>query len=231
MEREKENEITGLPEYLKQFNLADTIVTVDAMGCNQTVIDAIRRGGGRYVVPVKENQKRLLETITEEIERQQGEGEKWEKLEMTEGLYKGHGRIEKAEMRMLSDTSFIYEKLGTESFYGTVARVGILNKEMERQKEGEWVKTKSRSIVITDVEEMTVEMQHWLLDIQLGEDRKTARRNDAVTNGSIFRRFCMMVKKKDGELSGKPMKRFLMSNEHDIMRIERLLFGNLAQSE
>ena len=241
---EKENEITGLPEYLKQFNLSDTIVTVDAMGCNQTVIEAIRAGGGHYAVPVKENQKRLLETITEEIKRQQGEGGKWEKLEMTEGLHKGHGRIEKAEMRMLSDTSFIYEKLGTESFYGTVARVGILDKETETQKEGEWVKTKSRSIVITDVEEMTVEMlykikaghwniemQHWLLDIQLGEDRKTARRNDAVTNGSILRRFCMMMKKKDGELSGKPMKRFLMSNEHDIMRIERLLFGDLAQSE
>lgn len=163
---------------------------------------------------------------------------------MTEVLHKEHGRIEKTEMRMLSDTSFIYEKLGTESFYGTVARVGIMDKKTETQKEGEWVKTKSRSIVITDVEEMTVEMlykikaghwniemQHWLLDIQLGEDRKTARRNDAVTNGSILRRFCMMMKKKDAELSGRPMKRFLMSNEHDIKRIERLLFGNLAQSE
>ena len=241
---EKENEISGLPEYLKQFNLTDTIVTVDAMGCNQSVIEAIRRGGGRYVVPVKENQKRLLETITEEIKSQEGEGGKWEKLEMTKVIHKEHGRIEKVEMRMLSDTSFLYEKLGTESFYGTVARVGIMDKVTETQKEGEWVKTKSRSIVITDVEEMTVEMlykikaghwniemQHWLLDIQLGEDRKTARRNDAVTNGSILRRFCMMMKKKDAELSGKPMKRFLMSNEHDIMRIERLLFGDLAPRE
>ena len=30
---EKENEISGLPDYLKQFNLVDTIVTMDAMGC------------------------------------------------------------------------------------------------------------------------------------------------------------------------------------------------------
>ena len=75
---EKENEISGLPEYLKQFNLADTIVTVDAMGCNQTVIEAIRRGGGRYVVPGKENQRRLQETITEEIKKQEeGNGRNW----------------------------------------------------------------------------------------------------------------------------------------------------------
>ena len=241
---EKENEITGLPEYLKQFNLADTIVTMDAIGCNQTVINAIHSGGGRYVVPVKENQKRLLDTITEEIKCQQAAGGKWEELEMAEGLHKEHGRIEKVEMRLLPDTSFIYERLGTGSFYGTVAKVGIMDKTTEMQKEGKWIKTKSRSIIITDVEDMTVEtmykikaahwnieMQHWLLDIQLGEDRKTARRNDAVTNGSILRRFCMMMKKKDAELSGKPMKRFLMSNEHDIRRIERLLFGNLAHSE
>lgn len=38
---EKENEISCLPEYLKLFELNKTIVTIDAMGCNQTVIQAI----------------------------------------------------------------------------------------------------------------------------------------------------------------------------------------------
>lgn len=241
---EKENEITGIPEYLKQFNLKDTIVTVDAIGCNQTVINAIRSGGGSYVVPVKENQKKLLETINEKIEEIESSGDGWDKLDMAKALHKEHGRIENVEMHMLKDTSFIYEKLGTESFYGTVARVGIMDKTTETKKDGQWVRTRNRSIMITDVEGMTVEMmykikaahwniemQHWLLDIQLGEDSKTARRDDAVTNGSILRRFCLMMKNKDAELSKKPMKRFLMSNEHDIMRIEQLLFGNVAKCE
>lgn len=58
----------------------------------------------------------------------------------------------------------------------------------------------------------------------LNEDRQTARKDDAVTNGSILRLFCMMVKKQDEELSSKPMKRFLRANEHDTNRIEKLLF-------
>ena len=62
----KENEISCLPEYLKQFNLSDTVVTMDAMGCNRTVIEAVQGGGGNYVLPVKENQKNLYETIKEE---------------------------------------------------------------------------------------------------------------------------------------------------------------------
>lgn len=240
---EKENEISGLPDYLKQFDLKDTIVTMDAMGCNQTVIKAIRKEGGNYVLPVKENQKRLLGTVNEEIEKMIEKG-MWDKLERTEVLQKGHGRIERIVFRMLTDTSFVYEKLGLKSFYGTIARIGVMDKTVEMMKEGEEVKTKSRSIFITDVENITVEvmqkiraahwnieMQHWLLDIQLREDQQTARRDDAVTNGSILRRFCMAIKKQDAELSEKPMKRFLMANEHDPNRIEKLLFKNITQEE
>lgn len=237
---EKENEISGLPDYLKQFDLKDTVVTMDAMGCNQTVIKAIRKEGGNYVLPVKENQKRLLGTVNEEIEKMIEKG-MWDKLERTEVLQKGHGRIERIVFRMLTDTSFVYEKLGLKSFYGTIARIGVMDKTVEMMKEGEEVKTKSRSIFITDVENITaevmqkiraahwnIEMQHWLLDIQLKEDQQTARRDDAITNGSILRRFCMAIKKQDAELSEKPMKRFLMANEHDPNRIEKLLFKNVA---
>lgn len=240
---EKENEISCLPEYLGQFNLSDTIVTIDAIGCNQTVINAIHEGGGNYVLPVKENQKKLLAVINEETERIQKEN-LWEKLNRTEKLTKEHGRIEKIVFRMLADTGFIYEKLGLKSFYGTIARIGIMDKTTDMMKEGKETKTEARSIFITDVEKMTVEtmqkihtahwnieMQHWLLDIQLKEDRQTARKDDAVTNGSILRRFCMMMKKQDTELSEKPMKRFLMANEHDPKRIENLLFNKMTQEE
>lgn len=238
---EKENEITCLPEYLEKFELSGTIVTMDAIGCNRTVISAVCQGGGNYVVPVKENQKKLWEAIHREIEKEIKE-KKWEGLDRVEKIEKNHGRIEKEEFRMLEDTSFIYEELGVESFYGTIARIGIMDKTTQTRKEGKEVKMTNRSIFITDPEDITVEvmekirashwnieMQHWILDIQLKEDAQTARKNEAVTNGSILRRFCMIMKKQDKELSTKPMKRFLMANEHDPKRIERLLFKNIAQ--
>lgn len=240
---EKENEVSCLPDYLKLFDLSDTIVTMDAMGCNQTVIRAVREGGGNYVLPVKENQKKLLGAVNEEIENLIKE-RKWDKLDSTEILLKEHGRIDKVVFRMLSDTGFVYEKLGLKSFYGTIARIGVMDKTAETVKDGEKRRTKTRSIFITDVENITVEvmqkiraahwnieMQHWLLDIQLREDQQTARKDNSVTNGSILRRFCMVLKKQDEELSAKPMKRFLMANEHSTDRIERLLFKNVAQED
>lgn len=238
---EKENEISCLPDYLKLFHLSDTIVTMDAIGCNQTVIKAIQNGGGNYVLPVKENQKRLFTIINEEIETLE-KNKTWDKLDRTETIQKEHGRIEKVVFRLLSDTGFVYEKLGLESFYGTIARIGIMDKTTEIIKEGKEIKTQNRSIFITDIEDIkadvmqkireahwNIEMQHWILDIQLREDQQTARKDDAVTNGAILRRLCMAVKKQDIELSGKPMKRFLMANEHDPNRIEKLLFQNVAQ--
>ena len=231
---EKENEISCLPEYLKLFELNKTIVTIDAIGCNQRVIQAIVERGGKYVIPVKENQKRLLRTIEEEVERLKGEG-KYEKLDKVEQLKKSHGRIESIKGRLLKDTSFVYEKLGLDSFYGSIARIGVIEKETIQTGSGE--KSHSRQIVITNLETLeienlvkirqghwNIEMQHWLLDVQLKEDQKTARKEGAMPNSAVLRRFCMMVKRYDEKYADKPMKRFIMANEHDISRIEKLLF-------
>lgn len=43
---DKENEITFIPKYLKQFDLKDTIVTIDAISFNKTVIDYIVKNKG-----------------------------------------------------------------------------------------------------------------------------------------------------------------------------------------
>ena len=129
---EKENEISCLPSYLELFDLKDTIVTIDAIGCNQTVLNKITESGGDYVVPVKENQKKLLKAIEEKIEELKTSGE-YEKLDSTEQLTKEHGRIEKIKATLITDTSFIYERLKMKSFYGSIARIGVIEKETLRK--------------------------------------------------------------------------------------------------
>ena len=237
---EKENEISALPGFLKMFNLKKTIVTIDAIGCNSTVIGAIHEGGGKYVLPVKENQKKLLGAINREIRRLEEKGE-FGNLDKAETRNKEHGRIEHVEATLISDTTFIYEEMGENSCFSTVSKVLVVDKESIREENGEEKRTETRRIMITDLEGLTVnellkiqqshwnvEMQHWLLDVQLDEDRKTARKGNAATNAAILRRLCLAVRAKDPELSGKPMKRFLMANEHDARRVERILFGHIA---
>ena len=234
---EKENEITCLPEYLKLFELKDTIVTIDAIGCNKTVVDAIVEGGGDYILPVKENQKGLLRTIEGKIEKLKETGE-YGKLPCVERMSKDHGRMEKIKVTLIEDTGFIYEELGLKSFFGTIARIGVIEKKIWQMKDGKEKKSQTRQVIITSLERISVEnllkikqahwnieMQHWVLDMQLNEDGKRARKDQALKNSAMLRRFCLMMKKRDVQYSEKPMKRFLMANEHDIYRIEQLLFG------
>jgi len=233
---DKENEISCLPTYLQIFDLKNTIVTIDAIGCNKNVIDTIIGKGGHYMVPVKENQKKLFNAIHKEAEKLEKEG-KFEKLPSSERIIKKHGRTETMKLTLLKNTAFIYEELGVDSFYGNVARVGIIDKTTTKKERGEEKTSTQRSIVITDMERITpenmlkiklshwnVEAQHWLLDVQLNEDKMTARKGNAVTNGAILRRFCVLIRKYSPEYESKPLSRFLMANEHDIRRIEKMLF-------
>ncbi len=62
---EKSNEITAIPELLCQIELADTLVTIDAMGCQKEILGDIVDGGGDFVIAVKDNQPKLREAIAE----------------------------------------------------------------------------------------------------------------------------------------------------------------------
>ncbi len=94
--------------------------------------------------------------------------------------------------------------------------------------EGESIGVKVENLLKIKAAHWNIEMQHRLLDVQLREDMHTAGKGNAATNSSILRRFCLMVKEHDRELSKKPMSRFLMANAHDVNRIERLLFDEVA---
>jgi len=233
---EKENEISALPDYLDLFNLEETIVTIDAIGCNSTVINKIRKKKGHYLVPVKDNQPKLKSVIEKEVKRLEEQGE-FEKLNSAERKLKEHGRIEVMKMHIIEDTAFVYDSLGMKSFYGSVARIGVIDKKTVKRENGTETESVQRSYVITDVESISVEnmlkiklshwnveAQHWILDVVLNEDRKTARKGNAVPSASILRRFCVLMRRYTPEFENRPLGRFLMANDHDIKRIEKILF-------
>lgn len=60
---EKSNEITAIPQLLEQIELADTLITIDAMGCQKEIAQQIVDGDGDFVIAVKDNQPKLREAI------------------------------------------------------------------------------------------------------------------------------------------------------------------------
>ena len=240
---DKENEISKLPEYLQLFDLSKTIVTIDAIGTNKTVIDAIEGKGGKYVLLVKENQKKLRAAICDEVKKLRETG-KYEELETVSQTKKAHGREEKIEAHMIRNTAFIIEKLGEESCFNTVAKVCVVEKTVTKVVKGEQVITKNEIYLITDLETMSlenllkirqrhwdIEMEHYVIDMWLDEDRSTARKNNALANSAILKRFATSIKRYDEECKDKSFKKFEIRNASNPKRIESLLFGTVVHSD
>ena len=98
---DKTNEITVVPKLLSAIDLKDTIVTIDAMGCQTSITKKIREGNGDYIIALKKNQKTSYDfakdIIAEYTDRDyQGIVSKHTSFD------RGHGRLEKRKCIVVS---------------------------------------------------------------------------------------------------------------------------------
>ena len=60
----KSNEITAIPKLLDMLELAECIITIDAMGCQKEIAATIIGKGADYVLALKGNQGKLNSEVT-----------------------------------------------------------------------------------------------------------------------------------------------------------------------
>ena len=90
----KSNEITAIPQLLDQLCLTDTLITIDAMGCQKDIVEQIVDGGGDCVIAVKDNQptlKAAIETYFNQHLERDLEDLRYRSHETRD---EGHGRID-----------------------------------------------------------------------------------------------------------------------------------------
>jgi predicted transposase YbfD/YdcC len=90
---EKSNEKTAIPELLATLALEGCIVTIDAMGTQPNIAQAIRDRGADYILSVKDNQPTLAESVAEFLAAFQGAPGKTAHT-FDEVVEKDHGRLE-----------------------------------------------------------------------------------------------------------------------------------------
>src|SRR4051812_19533700 len=89
---EKSNEITAIPELLKKIDIRGGVVTIDAMGTQKAIAEAIIGGKADYVLALKRNHESLHAAVIEHIdERLDGDIGTAQELTTTD---RGHGRQE-----------------------------------------------------------------------------------------------------------------------------------------
>ncbi len=104
---EQSNEITAIPELLQVLELSGCIVTIDAIGCQTEIVQAIRDKEADYVLALKENQGTLYRDVEELFADARQAALREVRHDFHQTVNKGHGRIEIRRFWTISDPDFI----------------------------------------------------------------------------------------------------------------------------
>lgn len=195
----KSNEITAIPELLEKIRIKGQIVTIDAMGTQTAIAEAIRKKRGEYVLALKENQKGLYEEVSLFL----NDGDERKKLEES-GNYrktveKAHGQIEIREYYQTEGINWLEQKKDWKGLKSIGMEEKTIRKDGEERKERRYY----ISSLKTDIETFSravkghwsVESMHWHLDVTFKEDANTTLDKQATENLNIIRKWCLSILK------------------------------------
>ena len=200
----KSNEITAIPVLLEQLELSDTVVTIDALGCQKEIVQQIKRGGGDAIVAVKENQPKLHAAIaayfTEQIER-----------DFADVQYRAYESEEEAHGR-LDERSYFLTKVPRDfapaadwpevkaigyALRWTTHADGAQTSEVRYYVSTRYVSGKRFAEAVRG--HWGIESLHWVLDVTLREDDSRTRERTLANNLSWLRRFAVTLLRRHPE--------------------------------
>lgn len=104
---DKSNEITALPELLRQLAITGCVVTIDAMGCQREIAEQIVAQEADYVLALKANQPDLLEDVVDGFTLAEADASQEVCHQATQTVTKGHGRLEVRRHTVLTEPSYL----------------------------------------------------------------------------------------------------------------------------
>jgi predicted transposase YbfD/YdcC len=208
---DKSNEITAIPVLLKQISLKDTIVTIDAMGCQKAIVEQIVAGDGDAVIAVKKNQPKLYEAIVSFFrERLANDFEDFQ-YRRHETSERGHGRsdgrvyfLAKVPKAFAPAKDWPHVKaIGYAARY-TVHDDGTEQFDVRYYLSTRYLSGKRYAEAVRS--HWSIESMHWMLDVTFREDDHRTRERVMGNNLSWLRRFAVSVLKRhpaNDSISGK----------------------------
>ena len=200
---EKSNEITAIPKLLEAMDLKGCTVTLDAMGCQRTIVEKIQERKGDYCIAVKENQKNLYEELEAVFSQ--------ERCESLEGIFskgymetieKDHGRIEKRQYYSVCAEAWMSEGnrwAGCKSVNMVVSErtyKGKTTRENRFYISSHLVDAKVNGAIIR--QHWSVENNlHWVLDVVFHEDHLQTKIKNAAQNLGLVKKFALNLLKQE----------------------------------
>jgi predicted transposase YbfD/YdcC len=93
---DKPDEFSGFQAVLKVLDLPHSLITLDALGCQKEIVNAIAEGGGHYVIAIQANQPKLFSAVSELCEERLDQDLEELRYSIHDTVDRAYGRIDDA---------------------------------------------------------------------------------------------------------------------------------------
>jgi predicted transposase YbfD/YdcC len=198
----KSNEITAIPVLLEQLDLSDTIVTIDAMGCQKDIVAKTVAGGGDCIIAVKENQPKLAAAIEAFFSEQIENDFEDLRYRVYESRDDSHGRIDertyyitKTPRDFAPAADWPWVKAIGYAMRWTTQADGSVTSEVRYYISTRYVSGKRFAEAVRG--HWSIESMHWVLDVTFREDDSRTRERTMANNLGWLRRFAVTLLKRN----------------------------------
>lgn len=224
---EKTNEITAIPDLLSMLDIKGALISIDAMGCQKAIAETIVTAQADYVLALKDNHPNLCEDVKLWLDTENANG----RLPVYETIDKDHGRLEIRRYSLSSEIAWLTQKpdwAGLQAI-GRVESIRTLGDKTS-------VECRYYLCSFTDLQRFAEGVrqhwaiensQHWVLDVQFGEDANRARTDHSAENLALMRRMALNLLRNNGPTKDSLKRRKLRACLNDNYRF-KLLFGTSA---
>jgi predicted transposase YbfD/YdcC len=197
----KSNEITAIPLLLEQISLTNTIITIDAMGCQKNIVAQIVEGGGDAVIAVKDNQPTLKAAIDTHFKEHLQRDLEDLRYRFYETRDEGHGRKDERSYFLSKPPS----DFGPKKDWPWVKAIGYTLRVTQHADGTEtdevryYICTRylsGKRFAEAVRNHWSIESMHWVLDVNFREDDSRTRERILGNNLSWLRRFAITLLKR-----------------------------------
>ncbi|MCL2521793.1 MAG: ISAs1 family transposase [Erysipelotrichales bacterium] len=217
----KTNEIKAIPKLLDLLELSNSVITIDAMGCQKDIAEKIIKDAeSDYVLALKGNQGNLYNDVKLYFDE-----EKIKESYTTNE--KDHGRIETREYYLETEINWLDKK----SEWLGIKGIGMVRSKVIKKDK---VPIEKRYFLtsLEDVESFAKSVRghwgvenslHWCLDVIFNEDSNRTRKDNSAENFSVIRRMALnALRKHPSKMSLNRKKR---KCHYDVSFMAEVLFS------
>lgn len=201
------NEITAIPILLRLLELDNSVITIDAIGCQTEIVEVIIEQNADYVIAAKGNQGTLLEDVQAAFETEQAT----QAADFHQTIDKDHGRIDIRQCWVVSDPDVLAFINGYKTWTGLTSLVKVVSErrliiqdKVERETRYFISSLDGNARQLLDAVRAHWQVEnslHWVLDMAFREDECRVRKDHAPENLAVIRQLALNLLKREDFLS------------------------------